>query len=266
MGMELGLPQEWKVLPLWVKDELVNGSRDLPFYSWHIQRLVDHGENMKAVWRLLDKHRESFTYKRPVHSLVCVMHQAALGADPGQARSNDDRQAISKAVQKHVDGLARLIERLGTSSAFGLYPLGIANAVGRAALDKAEATVAKPFESTAEQILAVLDSAGIAADARKYVASQLEHLQYEIEHEVMELYSDPRESVQALATGAQEWAKDYGWGRDDVIWHIGSSLSDWFGANHFAATATLTTAVTGQEVSEDVVAGVIRRRHRALHK
>ena len=260
MDMESRLPQEWNSLPLWVRDELINGSTDLPFYSWHIQRLVDHSENMKAVWPLFDKHRESFTYKGPVHSLVCVLHQAALGPDPGLSRTDDDRQAISEAVHKYVDGIARQIDRLGTGSAFGLYPLGIASAVSVAAWNKAEKKVAEPFQSTTEQILAVLDSAGIAAETRKSVARELESLQYEIEHEVMELYSDPRESMQALATGAQDWAKDNGWGRDDIIWHIGSSVRDWFGRNHFSATATLTTAITGNEVSEDIVAGVIKRR------
>lgn len=260
MDTELRLPQEWNSLPRWVKDELVNGSRDLPFYSWHIQRLVDHDENMKAVWRLLDKHRASFTYKEPVHSLLCVLHQAAIGTDPGLSRTDDDRQAISDALQKSVDGLARQIERLGTGSAFGMYPLGIASAIGSAAWEKAEEKVAEPFQSTTEQILAVLDRAGIAADIRKHVASQLESLQYEIEHEVMDLYSDPRESVQALATGAQEWVRDYGWGRDDIIWHIGSNVREWFGYNHFSTTATLTTAITDNEVSEDVVAGVMKRK------
>ena len=264
MDMESRLPQEWNSLPLWVKDELLNGSRDLPFYSWHIQRLVDHSENMKAVWELFDKHRELFTHKGPVHSLVCVLHQAALGPDPGLSRGDDDRQAISDAVEKHVDGLARQIERLGTGSAFGLYPFGIASAVGVAAWGKAEEKVAEPFQSTTEQILGMLDRAGIATDARKSVAGQLEALQYEIEHEVMELYSDPRESMRALATGAQEWAKDCGWRRDDIIWHIGNSVRDWFGRNHFSATATLTTAITGNEVSEDVVAGVMKRRLRML--
>lgn len=264
MDMELRLPQEWNSLPLWVKGELLNGSSDLPFYSWHIQKLVDHSENMKAVWELFDKHRESFTYKGPVHSLVSVLHFAALGPDPGQTRSDDDRQAISGTVQKHVAGLAKQIERLGTGSAFGLYPLGIASAVGVAAWDKAEEMVAEPFQSTTDQILAVLDHAGIAAETRKSVAGQLEALQYEIEHEVMTIYSDPRESMQALATGAQEWAKDCGWGRDDIIWHIGCSVRDWFGRNHFSATATLTTAITCNEVSEDVVAGVMKRRLRML--
>ncbi|KRG46049.1 hypothetical protein ARC20_06520 [Stenotrophomonas panacihumi] len=264
MDVELHLPREWDSLPHWVKDELLTGSRDLPFYSWHIQKLVDHAENMKAVWHMFDKHRESFKFKGPVHSLLCVLHYAALGPDPGQPRTDDDRQAISGAIQKHVEGLARQIERLGTSSAFGLYPLGIASAVGVAAWDKAENKVTQPFESTTEQILAVLDRVGIAADARKSVADQLEALQYEIEHEVMELYSDPREAMQALATGAQEWAEDCGWGRYDIIWHIGSSVRDWFGRNHFSATATLTTAITGNEVSEDVVAGVMKRRLRML--
>ena len=264
MDTELRLPQEWSSLPLWVKSELINGSSDLPFYSWHIQRLVDHSENMKAVWQLFNKHRETFTHKGPVHSLVCVLHQAALGPDPGLPRGDDDRQAISDAVQKHVDGLARQVERLGTGSAFGRYPLGIASVVGVAAWDKAEEKVAEPFQSAMEQILVVLDRAGIAADTRRSVAGQLEALQYEIEHEVMELYLDPRESIQALATGAQEWAKDCGWGRDDIIWLIGSSVRGWFGRNHFSTTATLTTAVTGNEVSEDVVAGVIKRRLRML--
>lgn len=57
MDMESSLPQEWNSLPLWVKDELLNGSSDFPFCSWHIQRLVGHGENMKAVWQLFDKRR-----------------------------------------------------------------------------------------------------------------------------------------------------------------------------------------------------------------
>ena len=264
MGMELRLPGEWDSLPHWVKDELLNGSRDLPFYSWHIQKLVDHAENMKAVWHLFDKHRESFKFKGAVHSLLCVLHYAALGPDPGQPRTDDDRQAISGAIQKHVEGLARQIERLGTGSAFGLYPLGIANAVDLAAWDKAEEKVTRPFLLATEQILAALDCAGIAADARKSVADQLEGLQYEIEREVMAIYSDPRESMRALAAGAQEWAEDCGWGRDDIIWHIGSSVRDWFGHNHFSATATLTTAITGNEVSEDVVAGVMKRRLRML--
>lgn len=264
MDKEPRLPREWNSLPLWVKDELLNGSRDLPFYSWHIQMLVDHSENMKAVWQLFDEHRESFTHKGPVHSLVCMLHYAALGPDPGQTRSDNDRQVISEAVQKHVDGLARQLERLGTGSAFGLYPLGIASAVSAAAWDKAEEKVAGPFQSTTEQILAVLDRAGVAADTRESVAGQLEALQYEIEHEIMAIYSDPRESMRALATGAQEWAKDYGWERDDIIWHIGNSVRNWFGRNHFSATATLTTAITGYEVSEDVVAGVIKRRLRLL--
>lgn len=264
MDMESSLPQEWNSLPLWVKDELLNGSSELPFYSWHIQRLVDHSENMKAVWQLFDKHRESFTYKGPVHSLVRVLHFAALGPDPGQIRSDDDRQMISDAIQKHVCGLARQVERLGTGSAFGLYPLGIASAVGVKAWDKAVEKVTEPFQSTTEQILEVLDRAGISADTKKSVAAQLEALQYEIEHEVMEIYSDPRESMQALASGAQEWAKDCGWERDDIIWHIGSSVRDWFGRNHFSETATLTTAIIGNEVSEDVVAGVMKRRMRML--
>lgn len=264
MDMELRLPREWDSLPLWVKDELLYGSKDLTFYSWHIQRLVDHDENMKAVWRVFDKHRESFTRKGPVHSLLCVLHQAAIGLDPGQSRSDDDRQAIADAVQKHVDGLTAQIDRLGTGSAFGLYPAWIAGAVGAAAWDKAEKKVAEPFQTTTEQILAMLRRAGIQAKIRKSVANQLESLHYEIEHEVMELYSDPRESTKALADGAQEWAETCGWGRDDIIWHIGSSLMDWFGGRHYAATATLTTAITGREVSEDVVAGVIKRRLRAL--
>ena len=110
----------------------------------------------------------------------------------------------------------------------------------------------------------MLRRAGIPAKIRKSVANQLESLHYEIEHEVMELYSDPRESMKTLADGAQEWAETCGWGRDDIIWHIGSNLMDWFGGRHYASTATLTTAITGREVSEDVVAGVIKRRLRAL--
>lgn len=133
MDMELRLPREWDSLPHWVKDELLYGSEDLPFYSWHIQRLVDHGENMKAVWPLFDKHRRSFPHKGPVHSLLRLLHQAALGPDPGLSRTDDDRQAISEAVHKYVDGIARQIDRLGTGSAFGLYPLGIASAVSVAA-------------------------------------------------------------------------------------------------------------------------------------
>lgn len=264
MDMELRLPREWDSLPQWVKEEILCEAEDFSFYNWHISRLAEHGENMKAVWHLFDKHRESFKLKGPVESLLCVLHYAVHGRDPGQPRTDDDRQAMASAVQKHVDGLTRQIERLGTGSAFGLYPLGIANAVGIAAWDKAEDKVTQPFESTTEQILAVLDCAGIAADDRKSVADQLEALQYEIEHEVMELYSDPREAMRALATGAQEWAEDCGWGRDDIIWQIGSSVRDWFGRNHFSATATLTTAITGNEVSEDVVAGVMKRRLRML--
>lgn len=258
------LPKEWEGLPLWVKDELLYGSADLSFYSWHIQRLVDHGENMKAVWHLFEKQRTSFTRRAPVHSLLCVLHQAAIGLDPGQPRSDDDRQAIADAVQKHVDGLAVQIDRLGTGSAFGLYPAWIASAVGAAAWNRAEKKVAEPFQETTEQILAALDRAGIPADVSKSVASRLESLHYEIEHEVIELYSDPRESTRALATGAQEWAETCGWSRDDIIWHIGSSVRDWFGRNHFSATATLTTAITGNEVSDDAAAGVIKRRLRSL--
>lgn len=262
--MELHLPREWDSLPHWVKEELLSGRENYSIYNWLISRLAEHGENMKSVWCLFDKHRETFKLKGPVESLLCVLHYAVHGRDPGQSRTDDDRQAIAHAVQKYVDELTRQIKWLGTGSAFGPYPLGIASAVGVAAWDKAEEVVAKPFLSAAEQILAVLDREGVAADTRKFVTEQLETLQYEIEHEVMELYSDPRESMQALATGAQEWAEDYGWGRDDIIWHIGSSVRDWFGRNHFAATATLTTAITGEEISEDVVAGVMKRRLRVL--
>lgn len=64
------LPKESEGLPLWVKEELRYGSKDLPFYSWHNQRLVVHGDNMRAAWCLSEKHREPFRWEVPVHSLL----------------------------------------------------------------------------------------------------------------------------------------------------------------------------------------------------
>jgi len=202
------LPKEWESLPRWVKEELLYGSEDLPFYSWHIQRLVDHGENMKAVWRLLEKHRQSFTWKGPVHSLLCLLHEAVLGLDPGQMRSDDDRQTIANAVRKHADGLTTYIKCLGTGSPFGLYPFGIASTVGITAWEKAEETISKPFRSAAEEIQEVLDRAGVPKGVRKSMADRLESLQFEIEQEFAQLYSDPRETLMSLADGALEWARD----------------------------------------------------------
>lgn len=261
--VEARLPKEWETLPLWVKDELIYGSEELEFYRWHVQRLVDHSENMKAVWRLFEAHRESFTWKGPVHSILDLVHQAAIGRDPGHRRTDDDRQAIADDVQKHVDGLSRQLARLSTGAAFGLYPARVAAAVSIAALAEAEKRITEPFQSATERILADLDRVEIPSAIRRSVADQLELLHYEMEQEFMELYSDPREQIKTLADGAKEWAESGGWDRDDIIWHIGGSLRDWFGGNHYAATATLATAIVGEEVSEDVVAGVIKRRQRS---
>ncbi|MBZ0087183.1 MAG: hypothetical protein K8F33_03670 [Thermomonas sp.] len=264
MDMESRLSQEWNSLPPWVKSEVLQAPKHYAFYKWYISRLAEHSENMKAVWRLFDKHRGAFRRNTPLRSLLCVLHQAVLGPDPGQPRSDDDRRAIADAIQKHVDGLERQIGRLGTGAVFGLYPVEIASEMAVAAWKKAEAKVARPFQTAAGQMLAVLDSAGISAEVRAFVIGQLTSLQYEIEHELEVIHTDPRESLRTLATSAQEWADTCGWCRDDIIWHIGSSIRDWFGRNHYSETATLTTAITGNEVSEDVVAGVMRRRQRSL--
>lgn len=264
MDMESRLPQEWNSLPLWVKSEVLHAPERYAFYKWYISRLAEHSENMKAVWHLFDKHRESFTYKGPVYALVRLLHQVTIGLDPGLPRSDDDRRAIADAIQRHVDGLERQIGRLGTGSVFGLYPAEIASAVGAAAWEKAEAKVARPFQLAVGQILEVLDRDGISAEVREFVVGQLESLRSEMEHEVEVVQTDPRESLRTLAAGAQEWADTCGWGRDNIIWHIGRSVRYWFGRNHFSATSTLTTAITGNEVSEDVVAGVMKRQQRSL--
>ena len=260
MDTEFRLPREWDSLPHWVKDELLSSSKDLNFYSWHIQKLMHHGENMKAVWQLLEKHRQSFSRKGPVYSLLCLLHQAACGSDPGLPRSDDDRQAINKAIQKHAVGFATQIERLGTGSVFESYPLTITNAVRTAARDSTENEVIKLFRESKDRIMEVLDCEEISSEARKQVATQLELLYSDVESELMRLFLDPRESMRAIAQGSQEWVDACGWNRNDIIWHIGCRVRNWFGRDHFATTATLVTAITGEEVSEGVVAGAMRRQ------
>lgn len=263
MDMEQPLMREWSSLPHWVKDELASDTRKFHFYRWYIQKLVNHGENMKSVWALFEKNRESFKRRGPVYSLVRDLHTAALGTDPGRSRTDDDRKSIHEAVQKHVDGLTRQIERLGTGSPFGPYPIGIANAADAPAWTHTEKKVSEPFQSTSEGILEALNQAGVSVEIRRTVADGLEWLKGEVEREVLELYLDPREPMRTLAAGAKEWAENCGWGRDDIIWYIGGSVRYWFGGNHFSAVATLVTALTDMEVSEDVVAGVIKRHSKS---
>lgn len=266
--MERVIPPQWDSLPDWVKDELQHGSRDLLFYNWHITRLVTHSENMKAVWRLFDQHRESFAPKGPVLSLLEMLHFSFLGPDPGRSRTDADRKVISAAISKHVAGLTKQIDRLAAGSPFGVYPFWIACLVDGVAWKKVEKMVTEPFRETAQQIEAELNRVGVAVDVLDTVGIRLESLQFEMEREAMELFADPRASMEAIAESAKEWAEDCGWGRDDIIWEIGNHVIEWFGHNHFAVTATLTTAITSQEVTEDVVAGVIKRGRsaRALQK
>ncbi len=254
------LPREWRLLPQWVKNELTYGTKELPFYNWHIQQLVDHDDSMKTVWRLFENNRHHFIRKGTVHSLLRLLHQSTVGLDPGQPRTDTDRRSIADDVSKHVNALIKLIGRLGTGGAFGAYPLGVMKSIDAVAIDFVKERCGRQFDACKKEFQAILDEDKFPADAKNPLMQQLDCLQSEIELEGMNLLMDSRISLKALADSTSVWAKTCGWSRNDSIWYIGSTLKDWFGCNQFSATATLATAIRGEEISRDSVAGIMKRK------
>lgn len=264
MSVPTQLPLEWETLPAWVKDELINGSEDLSFYSGYIHRLVAHGENMKAVWRMFESHTEGFQYEGRVHSLVGLLHYANHGPDPGYTRSGADRRSIASDVRKHVDALLKLTDRLGTGGGFGMYPLGVTEAIILVDDAVSANVVERLLEPHMQAFLAHTDGGDVPTDTKNFIVQQLEYLQTDLELEVLKLTSDPRPSLRALADATSEWARTCGWERNDAICRIGDTLKVWFGCSQLAATATLATAVLDEEISVDVVAGVLKRHARHI--
>lgn len=262
MSTERLLPKEWSSLPRWVKEELLYGAPNLFCYSGYIQRLVDHGENMKGVWRLFETRRHTFTGRRPVYSLLSMLNEAGDGLDPGLRRSDDDRKAVAGYVETHVTGLLTQISRLGSGAKFGQYPLEVTNVVGLAAWENAQEKLSEPFKEASVGITGALDSAAVDPDVKKHILGHVEWLYLETERLFMELHSDPRPSIKALAAGTKEWEITCKWGKSDAIWHIGSKLKYWFEVDQFAAAATLATAIHGEDVSEASVSSVMKARRK----
>lgn len=253
------LPKEWESLPLWVKHELLLSSEHLHIYNWHIQQLVNHGENMKAVWQLFESNREVFEHTGPVSSLLCLLNGAKHGTDPGYLRTDDDRRSIAEDVRKHANALLKLIHRLGTGGTFGMYPLGVANTIDLVAYEVASERGGSLFKGAIEAISSHLDEADIAIDAKRSIAQQLDDLRGEVAFEMMNLVSDPRVSLSALIDATDQWAKECGWGRSEAVWHVAATLKDWFGGNQLSATATLATAIFDEEISVKSVDGILTR-------
>lgn len=261
-----GLPWEWRVLPLWVKEELVNDADHLSYYNWHLQKLVEHNDLMGHVWEGLESASHRFGRRRPVRALLEILHVAVLGLDPGLSRTHHERQLIADDLAKHLRGLLCQLERLGTGAEPERYPIHVAAALQISAAEWVDDRVVSHFDSTKRSISARLEAAGVGADARTGILSDLQALQLHMETELTELCMDPRPRLQDLAIATSEWAANTRWERNEVIQHIAQELQSWLGGSQHGSTATLATIVCGTEISEDAVAGVLKRAARKAHK
>lgn len=257
-----GLPWEWRVFPSWVREELVNDAGHLSYYNWHLQKLAEHNDLMGEVWVSLESASHRFGRKGRVGALLEVLHLAVLGLDPGLPRTDDDRQQIADGLAKHLQEVLRQLERLGTGADPGRYPLPIAGALYIAAAEWVDKPVAGHFDSTRRRVSARLEAAGVDADSKAKILSDLAALQWDMESELTELCMDPKPRLLALARATGEWAENCRWERNEVIQHIAQELQGWLGGSQHGSTATLATIVCGDEVSEDAVAGVMKRAAR----
>lgn len=252
-------PFTWDALPPWVRSEVEQGRVDLEFYQPYLQRLADHSENMKPVWRLLDKHREVFGDVGPVAWLLKLLHWAKTGPDPGSQRSAEDRRYIADDVRKHVDALTRSMDRLATDGGFGMYPFLVADRMYAVAHDTAADRSQLAFQDSKE-LFAHVDDGVLSTDGRQLVLGELESIRRHVEAELADVFMDPRHSLRTLAEAVDVWARGGTWSRNDVVGCIGSALREWFGGNHPGPTATLASAILDEEISADAAAGVLRRR------
>ncbi|GAA3913876.1 hypothetical protein GCM10022229_03480 [Luteimonas lutimaris] len=193
----------------------------------------------------------------PVRSLLVMLQFVMADVDPGLERSNADRAAIAAAVEGHVMGLCKQLDRLGNGAMFGMYPAAIASEVSRGAWQCVDERIPKQFDVAKERILKRLDGAGVAGVVRQAVIDDLAALQYSMEDGVESVYLDPRPSIKTLADGAKEWSDTCNWGRNDVIRHIAASLHGWIGCHQLTATQILATIALGQDVSESTVRNAV---------
>lgn len=259
-----GLPWEWRALPLWVKAELVSDAEHLSCYSSHLQKLVEHNDLMGDVWESLKSASPRFGFQGRVRALLEILHLAVLGLDPGLPRTDHDRQLIAEELAKHVQGALRQLERLGTGAEPSRYPIPVEGALDIAATEWVDEQVGGRFVAARRRISARLEAAGVDAAARTEILSVITSVQWDIEVEITHLYMDPKPSLRALASATTDWAADSRWERNQIIQHIADELADWLGGSQHAATATLATIVCGNEVSEDAVAGVLKRSARKM--
>lgn len=252
-------PREWAPLPGWVRDEVLDGPADLLFYDWYLWKLAQHAENMKAVWALFDSHRDVFGGKGPLHALLELLFRAKLETSLAEWRLQDDRRSIAEGVREHVDALFKLMKRLGHGCNSDMYPPGVTDAIDAATEQVAQERAGQALHAALAEAFASMDEADIPVDTKMFTAELDRHVHAAVELEMTDL----RLTLNVLADATEKWASACGWDRSDVIWRVGSKLHEWFGSDHFAAAATLVTAILEEEISVGSVEKIMKRR-RAL--
>lgn len=253
-------PKEWNSLPQWVREEWERGRLDNAFHRPLMQRLVDHSANMATVWKLLDSKRDSSTRTGPLGSLLSLMRIASSGMDPGSNRSRADRLAIAGEIQKHAEALIKQIDRIGSSSPFGTHPALLADSMDQAAAKIADSHVTTPFQAVIDEIESGSMDLELSDAAKNRLIEEIEYLRNELELRVRRLYSDPRPALRTLSDGVQGWAEEATWGRSEKILSIADGVESLLKGRHDAAAATIASALLDEEVTPDMVKGVMSRR------
>jgi hypothetical protein len=248
--MQRDPPEGWSTLPRWVKDEWSSGHKDLHWYRSELQALVDHDANMRVIWPVLEKHRDALGRRGPP-------------PDPDANRSQIDRRVIAEDVAKHVSGLCEKIEWLRRDSGFGLYPQSVFDDVYTATRKRVRRRMKPHFREAITGIMALLGEAHLPDDSRESLALQIENLQYAIEDEAIRLASDPRDLMRDLDASVTSWAAIPNQNTSEVIAVLGKGVQRWFDDDQrsvIATVATVATAMSVEEISEEMVRGVLVRR------